>query len=157
MEPAGIRTWNVSMSPANAQLDPLRSFILLYALMYPMGNMLISMGEMWFSWLVNLIYAVLFAVVALVLVPRYGAVGYAASVVIAYGLGSLPCVAFLYRRFPDVMRSLRWGLLSVAVVFLFALCVIAFQILPSHWAVAVGVVAAVGFLVLKFCVHVAAA
>ena len=55
-----------------------------FALLFPLGNILVSMGEMWLSWTINFAYAVLFALSAWWLVPRHGAAGYAASILLAY-------------------------------------------------------------------------
>jgi O-antigen/teichoic acid export membrane protein len=125
----------------------------LYALMFPMGSILISMGEMWFSWLVNLLFAVTFGVAAWLLVPRYGASGYAASMVIGYGFACLPCVVFLHRKLPEVMRSLRWGVLTGTTLILFGLCAGVHQQWPSPWAAVVGLAAALAFVGLKYRLH----
>ncbi|MFI5367451.1 MAG: polysaccharide biosynthesis C-terminal domain-containing protein [Spirochaetia bacterium] len=127
----------------------------MYALLFPMGSVLISMGEMWFSWLVNLLYAVLFGVSAWLLVPRYGASGYAAAMVIAYLMGNIPCVFFLYRKLPDVMSFLHWGLLAPTVILLFGICVVGFNELSFGWAAVVGLATALGFVALKFNLYAA--
>jgi O-antigen/teichoic acid export membrane protein len=126
----------------------------LYALMFPMGSVLISMGEMWLSWLVNLLYAVLFGVSAWLLVGRYGAAGYAASMAVAFALANIPCVVFLYRKLPDVMRFLRWGPLALGAGLLSVVCVFVSRQLPLGWAAALGGAAAIGFLGLKYRLHV---
>ena len=126
----------------------------IYALMFPMGSVLISMGEMWFSWLVNLLYAGVFGVSAWLLVGRYGATGYAASLVVAFALANIPCVVFLFRRLPDVMRFLRWGLLALGAGLLFMVSVCVSRQLPLGWAAAWGGAAAIGFLGLKYRLHV---
>ena len=129
----------------------------MYALMFPMGSVLISMDEMWFSWLVNLLYAVLLGASAWLLVPRYGAAGYAASIVIGYSFACIPCVVFLYRKLPYVMRFLRWGLIALVASVLFILCVIASTQLPFAWATVAGLAAAIAFLFLKYRLHADAA
>jgi len=126
------------------------------ALMFPMGSILISMGEMWFSWQVNLLYAILFGVSAWLLVPCYGAAGYAAAMAIANALANIPFVIFLYRRLPDVMVYMRWGLLLAMVTGLFVGCIIAFRELPLVGAGIFGGSAAVGFLGLKYRLHMKA-
>lgn len=94
-----------------------------YALLFPMGSILISMGRMWLSWWVNLLLAVTFAVASCLMVPRFGAVGYAASLAIAYILANIPCVIFLYRQIPDVMNHLKWIVIAVTTGVLFGGCV----------------------------------
>ena len=124
-----------------------------YALMFPMGSILISMGEMWFSWMVNLLYAVLFGLGAWLLVPRHGAGGYAAAMALAYAMANIPSVVFLYRKLPGVMRFLRWGLLTVVVILLFAICACFSPVLPLTWAILLGVAAAACFLILKYRIN----
>jgi O-antigen/teichoic acid export membrane protein len=122
----------------------------LYALMFPMGNVLISMGEMWFDSLMTLLFAVLFGVCAWLLVPRYAAAGYAASMAIAFALANLTGVIFLYRKLPDVMHAVRWDVLATAVAVLFGVCVICSQLLSLQWAATVGVACAILFLGFKY-------
>jgi len=129
----------------------------LYALMFPMGSILISMGKMWFSWLVNLLFALIFAVSAWPLVSRYGAAGYAASMAIAYGLANIPCAIFLHQKLPDVMRFIRWGLIVMVAISLLILCVFASTQLTFAWAMGVGLVTAAAFLFMKYRLHVVAA
>ncbi len=121
----------------------------MYALMFPMGSVLISMGEMWFSWAVNLLFALGFMGAAWALVPHYGATGYAAGMVIGYTLACLPSVVFLYKKLPEVMRFLRWGMLTALTGLLFALCALASRRLDLGLSIAVGVGAATGFIALK--------
>ncbi len=125
----------------------------LYALMFPMGSILISMGEMWFSFVVNVLFAVLFGVAAWLLVPRYGAAGYAASMVVAYVVANIPCLVFLYRKLPEVMRYLRWGLVAAAALILFGGGMFFARPLPLAWSVPVGLLAAAAFVALKYLLH----
>lgn len=127
-----------------------------YALIFPMGSILISMGEMWFSWMVNLLYAVLFGLGAWWLVPRHGAAGYAAAMVLAYVIANIPCVIFLYRKLPGVMTFLRWGWLTSALAVIFGLCVLASRQFSFAWAGAAGGAAALVFLIVKYRLHVSA-
>ncbi len=121
----------------------------LYALMFPMSNILISMGAMWFNWIVVVLYSLIFAGGAWLLVPRYGAAGYAAAMLMGYAIGCVPCVVFLYRKLPDVMRFLHWRTLFLAVVVLFTGCLFAKWRLTFGWASIVGIGAAAGFLVIN--------
>jgi O-antigen/teichoic acid export membrane protein len=123
----------------------------LYALMFPTSSILISMGAMWFNWFVNLLNSLLFAGGAWLLVPRYGAAGYVAAMVIAYVCGGcIPCVVFLYRKLPDVMRFLHWRTLLLTVAILFTICLLAKRMLPLVWASVVGIGAAAVFLLLNY-------
>lgn len=125
----------------------------LYALMFPMGTILISMGEMWFSWLVNFLYAVLFGVSAWLLVPRYGAAGYAEAMAIAYLAGNIPSVFFLYRKLPEVMSFLRWRLGLMVVSGLFAACVAISRVAPFLWCLIFGCFCAGIFLIINYFCH----
>lgn len=126
---------------------------LMYGLLWPMGDTLISMGRMWMSFATNVLHAVVYGVSSWFLVPRYGAVGYAASLAFAYGISNIPCVVFLYREVPDVMRQLRWGLVAGTTGFLFLVCVVVFRELPMAWGVVVGLAAALGFMGLNYGLH----
>lgn len=128
----------------------------VYALVFPMGSVLISMGEMWFSWLVNLLFAVLFGATAWLLVPRYGAAGYAASMVLAFAIANIPCVMFLYRRLPEVMRFLHWAMLASVVAGLFLACFAASRVVPFSWALCVGLVSACAVMAFKYRMHASA-
>ena len=128
----------------------------VYALFFPMSSVLISMGEMWFSLVVNVIFAVLFGVAAWTLVPRYGAAGYAVSMAAAYGLANLPCIVFLHRKLPAVMSYLHWGLVAVTSLLLFSACALGAQPLPFAWSVIAGLLTAAAFVALKYRLHAAA-
>ncbi len=128
----------------------------MYALLFPMGNALVSMGRMWFSWWVNLAFAVLFGAGAWFLVPRYGAAGYVAAMALAYAVANVPCVVFLYRQLPEVMKFLRWGLVAACAGLLFLLCLAAFRHLALPWSAAAGLLAALAFVALKYRLHAVA-
>ncbi len=118
----------------------------IYALIFPMGSILISMGQMWFSWLVNLIYAVLFGLAAWWLVPRHGSAGYAAAMVTAYFVANIPCVIFMFRNIPNVMQVLSWSRIVLASTLIFIGCLFAARELPFQWAIAAGCCSALTFL-----------
>jgi O-antigen/teichoic acid export membrane protein len=125
----------------------------MYALLFPMGSVLISMGRMWLAWFLGIGYAGAYALAAYLLVPRYGAAGYAASTALAYGLANIPCVVFLYKELPGVMRYMRWRVVVLLVAVLFAACVFASGQLPAGWAATTGVVIAIAFLGLGYRLH----
>lgn len=135
----------------------LMAHAVMYALMFPAGSILTSMGKMWFSLFLNAVFSLSFGISAWLLVPRYGGAGYAASMAIGYASSCVPCVVFFYQRLPDVMRFLRWGSLLAACAVLFAVCVFAHRQLPAFWAGAVGAAAAFAFLGLKYYLYASAA
>lgn len=134
----------------------LMTHAVAFGLLFPAASILISMGEMWFSWQVNTLFAVLFGVSAWQLVPRYGAAGYAASLVLAYLIANARTVWFLYARLGDVMRFLRWGTLALAAGALLAICFWAGRQLSLPWGAFVGTTAAAAFLILKYRLHLKA-
>lgn len=124
-----------------------------YALIFPMGSILISMGEMWFSWFVNLLYAFLFGIAAWWLVPTYGSSGYAAAMVCAYIIANVPCIFFLYRRIPRVMRFLSWRKQTLVVTSLAAICYLASGRISFTLAIVVGFVSAITYLAVAFLLN----
>ena len=124
-----------------------------YALLFPMSIILISTGAMWFSWVVNVLYAILFGITAWLLVPRHGAAGYAAAMGTAYMVANVPCVMFLHRKLPQVMIALRWSVLAGFVALAFCWCLLVSREFSFLWAVGFGVLAALGFLGLKYRLH----
>jgi O-antigen/teichoic acid export membrane protein len=124
-----------------------------YALLFPMGSILISMGRMWFSWWVNLVYALIFAGASLQLVPRFGAVGYAAALVVAYVLSNIACVVFLYREMPQIMRYLRWAAVALSVALLFGTCVAVSARTGLAVSIITGLTGAALFLTIKLYLH----
>lgn len=124
-----------------------------YALLFPMGSVLVSMGRMWFSLGVNLLFAVLFAAGAWMLVPTHGAAGYAAAMAAAYAISNLPSIIFLYRELPAVMHYLHWGLVTMVSLALFAGCAFLARPLPPAWSILLGAVAATVFMAMKYRLH----
>ena len=119
----------------------------VYALLFPMGGILISMGKMWFSCIVNVCYAVMLFVLSCLLIPRYGAAGYAASTAISFALGNVPCVIFLYRSMPIIMREIQWCNQAFISIIAFVLVAIAGTCFPDWWALAVGFVISIAFVI----------
>ena len=128
----------------------------MYALLFPMGSVLIAMGEMWFSLAVNVLFALVFGAAAWMAVPRYGAAGYAAAMAIAYSLANAPCVFFLYRKLPDVMSHLRWKMVATSSLLLFGGCVSLPRPRLPAWSIVTGVLTGVGFVALQCLLHAAA-
>ena len=126
----------------------------LTALLYAMGNILISMGSMWLAWIMGLFYAVVHLGTAWLLVPQHGSAGFAASMVIGFAVGNIPCVIVLYRRLPEVMAVLRFGSLVTFCLALFAVCVLSSHALAFLPAVCAGVCAAVVCLLGKYWLYV---
>jgi O-antigen/teichoic acid export membrane protein len=82
------------------------------------------------------------------LVPKHGAVGYAASLALAYAISTLLSVAVLYRNYPEMMRRVRWGRLALVSLSSFAVCVLGSLSLAFAWAVGLGILTALAFVAL---------
>ncbi len=93
-----------------------------YALFWPIGTIFVSMGRAWRALLISILYVLLYLGLSLVLIPNYGAAGFAAAGAIAQILASLPCAYLLYAEFPDIMRATRWWQLLVGSVVAFSIC-----------------------------------
>jgi O-antigen/teichoic acid export membrane protein len=131
------------------------SWLMFYAVLVSLGScvgyVLVTAGRVWLTWLISFEFAACQALFALLLVPRYGAEGYAASLALACTASGIPGVVILYRSYPDTMRYARWGTLALASLLLFALCILG-SILPSFpWTVGLGIVASFSFVALVFC------
>lgn len=124
-----------------------------YSLLYPMGTVLISMGRMWFSWGVNMLFATLSFGLSWVLISWFGASGFAAAQAIAFALANIPCVYFLFREQGDVMRILRWNIVATTGFVLFLVGASFRFYMPISWTIPLGLSLGVGFLVIKYRLH----
>jgi O-antigen/teichoic acid export membrane protein len=118
----------------------------VYALLFPMGSILISMGRMWFSCAVNVSYALMLFTFSWLLIPRFGASGFAAATAIAFTAGNIPCVILMYRIQSSVMRKSKWGLNAVIIGVSFILAVLSAIHLHAVWAIAAGTLITLCFI-----------
>jgi len=116
-----------------------------YALMWPMGLILISMGRIWLALLIGILYATLYLGLSVWFIPLYGVTGFAAAGAIAFIVANLPCVYLLYVEFPALMRQTRWAAMAAVVLTLFGLSWLAFRGLSMSAAIVVGLGAAAFF------------
>lgn len=124
------------------------------ALLYATGNIYISTGRMWLAWFLSFFYAVIHLGFAWLLVPRYGSVGFAASMVIGLVVANIPAVILLFRRLPEVMAAFKFGKLATGCLALFALCVLASRTLSLIPAIIAGLAAAALCLAGKYWLYV---
>lgn len=128
------------------------SWLMLYAVLNSLDRcvfyVLMTTGRLWLLWLLSFGFAVFYSIFAVLLVPRYGAVGYAASLALACAVSLIPGMAVLYRSHADTMRYVRWGQLALESLSLFAVCVLASISLSFHWALALGMFASLAFVTL---------
>ncbi len=127
-----------------------------YALLFPMASILISMGRMWLAWFLGLGYAAAYGLAAWILVPSYGAGGYAASAALAYCFSNIPCVVFLYKRMPAAMKNIRWALILLIVMILVSVCAIVSRHCTPGVAAGIGTAMAVVFVVANYQLNVLA-
>lgn len=111
---------------------------------------LITVGRVWLVWALNLAFAAGYAVFSVLLVPHYGAAGYAASDTLAYFLFTLLSAIVIYRNYPETMRFVGWVRTALPCVLLFAVCVVGNIFLPFSWTIALGVMAALALVALIF-------
>jgi len=93
-----------------------------YGLLWPLGTVIITVGRMWMAFWLVLLNTTLLLTLGWFLVPRYGAAGYAAACMVAFTIGNIPCVFFLYSHFGPVMRDFRWGKMLFLSAALSLLC-----------------------------------
>jgi O-antigen/teichoic acid export membrane protein len=131
------------------------SWLMLHSVLTSLGTcsgyVLVTAGRVWLLWLLSMTFAFSYALFALLLVPRYGVVGYSASMPLAYAVEITINVVVLYRNYPELMRRARWGRLALLSSSLFAGCAVGSLTLPFFWAVGLGILAALIFagLILK--------
>jgi O-antigen/teichoic acid export membrane protein len=82
-----------------------------YGLLWPLGTVIVSLGRMWMAFWLIVLNTALFLGLGWVLVPKYGAAGYAAASSCSLILSNIPSVFFLYSKLGSVMRQFRWGLM----------------------------------------------
>ena len=128
------------------------SWLMLHAVFNSLGTcvgyVLVTAGRVWLVWLLSLSFAACYALFAVLLVPTHGVVGYAASLALAYAVSTLLSVAVLYRNYPETMQQARWGRLALVSLSFFAACVLGSRMLTFSWAVGLGIVAALSFVLL---------
>jgi O-antigen/teichoic acid export membrane protein len=93
-----------------------------YGLLWPLGTVIISLGRMWMAFWLIVVYTLMFLALGWVLVPRYGAAGYAGASTIAYVLSNIPCVFFLYSELGSVMTEFKWGMMVALAAVLTIAC-----------------------------------
>jgi O-antigen/teichoic acid export membrane protein len=125
----------------------------LYALLYTMGSILISTGSMWLAWTLTFLYSAVHLGSAWFLVPRHGATGFAASMVIGYAIANIPGVIMLFRRFPEMMKVLRLGRLAFGTLVLFGCSVVISRELSLGGAVAAGLGVSLLFAALMYILY----
>lgn len=116
-----------------------------YALMWPTGLLLISMGRIWLALMMGILYVTLYLGLAAWLIPLYGIAGFAAAGAAALIVANLPCVFLLYREFPDLMKQVQWVSMVVVTTLFFGISLLAFYQLDPLLSFFVGLFSAVYF------------
>jgi O-antigen/teichoic acid export membrane protein len=120
---------------------------LIYALFWPMGNIFISMGRLWFALFVGSLYNVITLGFSWWLIPRFGAAGLALAAAISLILSNIPSVLLLRKSFPRLLREVRWGRMTLLVLALVLVCECSWRFLSPTQALLLGLAAAAGFVV----------
>lgn len=143
----------VTMLPYGAEYDGGTDVVLWtmlhtisYAILWPMGNILVSMGRIWFAFVVGSIHNVLTLTFSWFLVPRLGAAGLPLATSISFVIACVPCVVLLEKTFPNLLRQARWGRMTLLVIMLMFVCGAAERGLHPVSALLVGVFAAIVFV-----------
>jgi O-antigen/teichoic acid export membrane protein len=128
------------------------SWLMLHSIFTSLGTcvgyVLVTSGRVWLVWLLSLSFAFSYALIAMVLVPRNGVVGYTASMALGYAISTIFSLAVLHRSYPDMMRQSRWGRLALVSFSLLAVCVFGSLVLSFSWSVGLGILAALVFVAL---------
>ena len=93
-----------------------------YGLLWPLGTVIISLGRMWLAFGLIVLNTILFLGLGWVLVPRYGAAGYAAASAISLILSNIPSVFFLYSELGSAMKEFKWGMMVALAAILTTVC-----------------------------------
>jgi len=109
-----------------------------YALMWPMGLILISLGRIWLALFIGILYVSLYLGLATAFIPMYGVAGFACAGAVAFIVANLPCVYLLYVEFPALMKQTRWAAMAAVASTLFGLSWLAFRGLSTSVAIVVG-------------------
>ncbi len=118
-----------------------------YALLWPMGNILISMGRIWFALFVGSIHNVLSLGLAWWLIPKMGGAGLALATSVSFLLANIPCVFFLHQYFPHLEREIRWCGMCALTITVTLICALAAHYLPPGFALSTGTSAALAFAI----------
>lgn len=112
-----------------------------YALSWPMGNILIITGRIWFALAVGTFHNVVSLLLAWWLIPVYGAAGLAFGVTLSFILAHIPTVWVIRKAVPDMLHQAQWLKMAFLSLGLALLCVAAFRWLEPASALTVGLAA----------------
>lgn len=118
---------------------------LTYALLWPMGNIFISMGRLWFALMIGALQSVLTLGLSWWLIPHFGAAGLALAAAIAVVLANIPSVLLLRKHFPALLGDVRWGRMTLIVLALVLACECSWRALNGTQALLLGLTAACAF------------
>jgi O-antigen/teichoic acid export membrane protein len=118
-----------------------------YALLWPMGSILISMGRIWFALAVGTIHNVLSLALAWWFIPRLGSAGLALATSIAFVVANVPCVILLQRSLPRLLPQVRWYQMTAIIVTTTIACDVAWRFLPRTQSTILGCITALAFCI----------
>ncbi len=93
-----------------------------YALIWPLGNILVSMGKVWLCLGIALIQYPVQILGTWLLLPTMGAAGAAAAITIGFFAACIPCMPLVREKLMDVLRSVEWLRMFLLTIALIALC-----------------------------------
>ena len=123
------------------------AWTICYALTWPMGSILISMGRIWFALAVGTIHNVLSLCLAWLLIPRLGSAGLALATSVAFLIANVPCVILLQRSFPRLLPQVRWYRMTAVIITSILACELAWRFLPHTQSIVLGSITALAFCI----------
>lgn len=118
-----------------------------YALLWPMGSILISSGRIWFALMVGTLHSLLTLTLSWWLIPKYGGAGLAIASSSSLILANIPCVFLLQHAFPKLLPSIRWFNMTALILGLSLLCEIGWFYLTTVQSLSLGLIAALIFTI----------
>jgi O-antigen/teichoic acid export membrane protein len=115
----------------------------------PMSQMVMSMNKMWFGFGFNLVWALIYGLLALFLVPRFGAAGLAASPLLAHLICLGPTLYYIRCQERELVVGVPLGLTALGLCSIVGFIFASEQYLSSGVALSVAVASCGGLFLLR--------
>ncbi len=116
-----------------------------YALLWPIGNILISMGKLWLGLTIAIVQYPIQLLATWYFVPRMGAAGAALAVTLGLFVACLTCIPLIRKSLMDVFHAVRWPQMALLTTVLILACWNAAQLGRPWIAATIGVVSAMAY------------
>ena len=121
----------------------------ILGLFTPISQMVASMNKMWFGFGFNLVWAMVYGVLAWTLVPRYGVAGLAAAPILAHLLCLGPVIYYISRKEPAFLSGLPIGRMALLLCSSAALIFVGEKFLSPYLALIIAAGAIGTMLVMR--------